>query len=82
MKKQIMKYCCDVCSKEVKSADELKQVKIPVDFIFDRELKDSIAVLDICQECKNALKEVIKENFAEIVDVWYGGIETRKIKYK
>lgn len=77
-----MQYCCDVCGKEVKNADELEQVKILIDFIFDRELKDSIAVLDICHECKNALKEAIKENFAEIVDVWYGGIEIRKIKYK
>lgn len=50
MKKEIVQYCCDVCGKKVKNADELEQVKIPVDFIFDRELKDSIAVLDICQE--------------------------------
>ena len=42
MKKEIVQYCCDVCGKKVKNDDELGQVKIPVDFIFDRELKDSI----------------------------------------
>lgn len=85
MKKQIMKYCCDVCSKEVKSADELKQVKIPVDFIFNwggLGLQDSIIVLDICPKCKKALRKAIKENFAEIVHTWDGEIKIKKIKYK
>ena len=85
IKKEVIKYYCDVCGKEVESADELKQVQIPVDAIFNWSgpgLQDSIVTLDICSECRKALRKAIKENFAEIVHTWDEEIETRKVKYK
>lgn len=85
MKKNVIHNYCDVCGKEVKSSDELKQVQIPVDFLFNwggLGLQDSIVTLDICSECRKALRKAIKENFAEIVHTWDGEIEIKKIKYK
>lgn len=85
MRKNIVHHYCDVCDKEVKSSDELEQVTIPVDAIFNwggLGLQDSIVTLDICSECRKALRKAIKENFAEIVHTWDGVIKTKKIKYK
>lgn len=35
MRKNVIRHYCDVCDKEVKSSDELEQVTIPVDAIFN-----------------------------------------------
>ena len=85
MRKNVVRHYCDVCDKEVKSSDELTQVKIPVDAIFNwggLGLQDSIVILDVCPECRKALRKAIKENFAEIVHTWDGEIKIKKIKYK
>lgn len=85
MRKNVVCHYCDVCGKEVKSSDELEQVKIPVDAIFNwggLGLQDSIVILDVCPECRKALRKAIKEKFAEIVHTWDGVIKTKKIKYK
>lgn len=84
MKKNVIyHYYCDVCDKEVQNADELKRVQIPVDFLFNwggLGLQDSIVVLDICPECRKALRKAIKEKFAEIVHTWDGKIKVKKYK--
>lgn len=85
MKKNVIYHYCDVCGKEVQNADELKRVQIPVDFLFNwggLGLQDSIVSLDICPECKKALRKAIKEKFAEIVHTWDGKIKVKKVKYK
>ena len=85
MRKNVVRHYCDVCGKEVKSSDELTQVKIPVDAIFNwggLGLQDSIVILDVCPECRKALRKAIEEKFAEIVHTWDGEIKTKKIKYK
>ena len=83
MRKNVIRHYCDVCSKEVKSSDELKQVQIPVDFLFNwggLGLQDSIVVLDICPDCRKALRKAINENFAEIVHTCDGKIKVKKYK--
>lgn len=85
MRKNVIRHYCDICGKEVKSSDELKQVQIPVDFLFNwggLGLQDSIVTLDICPECRKALRKAIKEYFAEIVHTWDGEVKIKKIKYK
>lgn len=85
MRKNVIRHYCDICGKEVKSSDELKQVQIPVDFLFNwggLGLQDSIVTLDICPECRKALRKAIKENFAEIVHTWAGEIKVKKVQNK
>lgn len=85
MRKNVVRHYCDVCGKEVQNADELKRVQIPVDFLFNwggLGLQDSIVSLDICPECRKALRKAIKEKFAEIVHTWDGEIKVKKVKYK
>lgn len=85
MRKNVIRHYCDICGKEVKSSDELKQVQIPVDFLFNwggLGLQDSIVTLDICPECRKALRKAIKENFAEIVHTWDGEIKVKKVQNK
>ena len=85
MKKNVIYHYCDVCGKEVQNADELKRVQIPVELLFNwggLGLQDSIVTLDICPECRKALRKAIKEKFAEIVHTWDGEIKVKKVKYK
>lgn len=85
MRKNVIRHYCDICGKEVKSSDELKQVQIPVDFLFNwggLGLQDSIVTLDICPECRKALRKAIKENFVEIVHTWDGEIKVKKVQNK
>lgn len=82
MKVETVKYYCDVCNKEVKDEKDFKLIQIPVDYIYDREILITNAKLSICDECNEVLKNIIKEQFADIKMIWCGGLEVKKIKYK
>lgn len=81
MKDKITKYCCDVCGKEVEK-EELKSYQIPATYYFDREILTHGVWIDICSECEESLKEIIRKNFAEINDIWCWGKEVKKVIYK
>lgn len=81
MKKECIAYYCDVCGKKVKQA-ELRRYKIPVKYYYDREIKTTDTHIEICEECRQALKNAIREKFAEIAEVWCGGTEIERVVYK
>lgn len=81
MKKETVSYYCDVCGKHVKK-DELHSYKIPVKYYYDREITTTDASIEICEECRQALKKAISKNFAQIAEVWCGGTEIEKVVYK
>ena len=82
MKKVIEKYYCDVCDKEVEKEEDLKNIKIPIPYYYDREIITANEWMSICSECNEALKDIIKEHFADIKLIWCVGTEIGEIKYK
>lgn len=80
MKKETVSYYCDVCGKQVKK-DELHPYRIPVKYYYDRETTTTDTSIEICEECRQALKKAISENFAQIAEVWCGGTEVEKVVY-
>lgn len=63
---------CDCCKKEV---NELKVCKIPMIYFYDREVKTSNRKIELCNECNEKLKNVIREHFHKFRDVWCYGVE-------
>lgn len=81
MKEELVNYYCDVCGKKVKQ-EELRSYKIPVKYYYDREIKTTDTQIEICEECQQALKNVIREKFAEIAVVWCSGTKIERVVYK
>lgn len=81
MKKEYVEYLCDVCKKEVKK-EQLYSYKIPVTYYYDREVTTTDITIEVCEECKQALKKAINENFAKISQVWCVGLNIEEVVYK
>ena len=81
MKEELVNYYCDVCGKKVKK-EELHSYKIPVRYYYDREITTTDTCIEICEECRQALKNAIREKFAQIAKVWCCGTEIERVVYK
>lgn len=81
MKEELVNYYCDVCGKQVER-EELRSYKIPVKYYYDREIKTTDIHIEICEDCQQALKNAIREKFAEIAEVWCGGTKIERVVYK
>ena len=75
------KYYCDVCKKEVEK-EELEAFSIPVKYFYDRDVLTEKVSIEICDECKEALKDSIRSKFAKINLIWCGGVEVEEVVYK
>lgn len=81
MKEELVNYYCDVCGKKVKQ-EELRRYKIPVMYYYDRKITTTDTHIEICEECQQALKNAIREKFAEIAVVWCSGTKIERVVYK
>lgn len=82
MKQEIIKYYCDICKKQVENKADLKVYTIPVDYMYDREILISDGRIEVCEECRKALKNAIRDNFCKINLVWCDGLKIGEVVYK
>lgn len=80
MIKEIQKkiYICDCCKKEFNELDldaGLNECIIPMKYWYDGVLKTANKKIELCDECNEKLKSVIRDNFHKFSYTWCVGLE-------